>query len=518
MKPGLLPSHPFAALLLAGFIRLAAGPGAAGPATAQPWFEIDCVDAQSGRGVPLVELETVNHLRFVTDNAGRVAFGEPGLVGREVYFHVRSHGYELPQDSFGFAGARLTPQPGARAEIRLTRRNLAERLGRLTGEGRYRDSQILGYPVPSDTDAGLVAGQDSIQAARYRGQIYWFWGDTDRLSYPLGHFRTSGATSPPPGPGAWAPATGIPLNYFTNAEGFSRPMIPLPERPDGVIWIDGLVTLPDAQGRERLVCHYSRRKDLTTQIEHGLAVFNDELARFEPATTLPEKETWRYLQGQATIVEENGARWIYCGLPLPQVRVPARWEAARDPAAYEAFTCLNAEADPAQAPPRRGDDGQIAWTWRRDAAPAGPAQEKRWLKEKRLQPAECRFLPSAGEARPEMSHGTVRWNRYRRRWILIATELGGKTSMLGEVWYAEAASPVGPFLKAVKILTHDRQSFYNPCQHEFLDEADGRVIYFEGTYVNTFSGNPDATPRYNYNQILYRLDLGNAALSAAFSP
>ena len=42
------------------------------------WAEIRVVDAVSGRGVPLVELETVNNLRFVTDNAGRVAFQEPG--------------------------------------------------------------------------------------------------------------------------------------------------------------------------------------------------------------------------------------------------------------------------------------------------------------------------------------------------------------------------------------------------------------------------------------------------------
>jgi hypothetical protein len=35
----------------------------------------------------------------------------------------------------------------------------------------------------------------------------------------------------------------------------------------------------------------------------------------------------------------------------------------------------------------------------------------------------------------------------------------------------------------------------------------GRTIHFEGTYTNDFSGNPYKTPRYNYNQVLYRLDL-----------
>jgi hypothetical protein len=76
------------------------------------YAEIRVVDAESGRGVPLVELVTVNHVRFVTDNAGRVAFQELGLMDREVFFIVRSHGYEIKRDGFGFPGLRLTPKAG----------------------------------------------------------------------------------------------------------------------------------------------------------------------------------------------------------------------------------------------------------------------------------------------------------------------------------------------------------------------------------------------------------------------
>jgi hypothetical protein len=53
--------------------------------------------------------------------------------------------------------------------------------------------------------------------------------------------------------------------------------------------------------------------------------------------------------------------------------------------------------------------------------------------------------------------------------------------------------------------------------HDFLDREGGRVIHFEGTYTHEFSGNPDKTPRYNYNQILYRLDLDAPGLRAAQS-
>jgi hypothetical protein len=42
-------------------------------------------------------------------------------------------------------------------------------------------------------------------------------------------------------------------------------------------------------------------------------------------------------------------------------------------------------------------------------------------------------------------------------------------------------------------------------RHPFFDQAGGRIIYFEGTYTDTFSGKPVITPRYNYNQLMYRL-------------
>jgi hypothetical protein len=67
----------------------------------------------------------------------------------------------------------------------------------------------------------------------------------------------------------------------------------------------------------------------------------------------------------------------------------------------------------------------------------------------------------------------------------------------------------------VKIVTHDKQSFYNPCHHVFFDADGGRTIYFEGTYTNSFTSAP-ATPRYEYNQILYRLNLDAPALGKAF--
>ena len=111
-------------------------------------------------------------------------------------------------------------------------------------------------------------------------------------------------------------------------------------------------------------------------------------------------------------------------------------------------------------------------------------------------------------------NGSVYFNAYRQRWIGIFVQQFGESSFLGEVWYAEADTPVGPWAYAKKIVTHNKYSFYNPKQHPFFDKEGGRVIFFEGTYSHTFSGSPEnATPRYDYNQIMYCLDLGDPRMT-----
>src|ERR1700676_2808675 len=78
---------------------------AAPPATAdapRDCFVISVVDQDTGRGVPLVELKTTSNVAYWTDSNGLVAFAEPGLMDRNVFFSVRSDGYEFPADGFGF--------------------------------------------------------------------------------------------------------------------------------------------------------------------------------------------------------------------------------------------------------------------------------------------------------------------------------------------------------------------------------------------------------------------------------
>lgn len=67
----------------------------------------------------------------------------------------------------------------------------------------------------------------------------------------------------------------------------------------------------------------------------------------------------------------------------------------------------------------------------------------------------------------------------------------------------------------MKVLSHRKMSFYNPRLHVELSPESSPILLFEGTYTHSFSGESRQTPRYEYNQVLYRLDLDDPALAPA---
>jgi hypothetical protein len=161
----------------------------------------------------------------------------------------------------------------------------------------------------------------------------------------------------------------------------------------------------------------------------------------------------------------------------------------------------------------RTAEGNVRYGWKRNTPPMSLDLQKKLVAAGNLEPDECLFhVRNVETGKPiQVHHGCVNWNPYRQRWVLITSEFAG-TSILGEVWYAEAESPLGPWAYARKIVTHDKQSFYNPRHHPFLNQQDGRIVFFEGTYTHSFSGNHERTPRYEYNQIMYRMDLQDSRL------
>ncbi len=469
-----------------------------------PYFKIQVVDRQTGRGVPLVELRTVNDLRYLTDSNGTVAFHEPGLMDRDVFLHVESHGYEFPKDGFGYRGKRLKTTPGGKAVLELDRINIAERLYRITGQGIYRDTVLLGETAPLNDPVlnGQVVGQDSVYTCTYRGRLFWLWGDTNRPSYPLGHFWTAGAFSDLPAAGGLDPATGVDLEYFVDDKGFSRPVCRLKEK--GLVWLDGLLTVADKQGSERMVAKYARMKDLGHAYERGLVVFNDATDSFEPLVRSGPDFLPFHNSGHALAVDVGGRKYYYFATQFPlsvRMRVRADWDHICDPNRYEVLTSM--ETDEA---PRWVRAGELTG----DDAAQMPSLIKALKKEKNG--THLYDITSGKKVTPH--GGSVYFNAWRNKWIMVTVQQFGESSGLGEVWYAEADTPVGPWAYARKIVTHNKYTFYNPMQHPYFDGDGGRVICFEGTYSKTFSGSEKTpTPRYDYNQIMYRLNLEDSRLA-----
>ena len=485
------------------------------------YFKIQVVDRQTGRGVPLVELRTTNNIRYFTDSHGIVAFYEPGLMDMEVFFFIESHGYEFPKDGFGMRGTRLKISPGGSAVIEIDRINIAERLYRVTGQGIYRDSVLTGHPVPLKNPVlnGQVTGQDSVYTCLYRGRLFWMWGDTGRPSYPLGHFATAGAVSDLPGHGGLDPAIGVDLEYYIAEDGFSRPVSPLKE--PGMVWLDGLLTVSDKQGRERMVARFARMKSLGEAYEHGLVVFNDATQLFEPLVRSGGIDFLPFpASGHAFSVNVEGRKYYYFAIPFPltvRMRVRAEWDDVIDPNHYEVLTAL----EPKKSIGRRAQrldlgKSETPYRWIPFAQLTGnDASAKTTIIKALKQEKENVHLYDIKSGKKITPHGgTVYFNAYRQRWGAIFVQQFGETSFLGEVWYAEADTPVGPWAYTTKIATHNKYSFYNPKQHPLFDQDGGRILFFEGTYSFTFSGSAEnATPRYDYNQIMYRLNVDDPRLA-----
>lgn len=469
-----------------------------GAAVPPPYFQIQVVDEQTGRGVPLVGLRTVNAVRNWTDSNGIIAFFEPGMMGQEVFFHVESDGYHFPKDSFDNAGVKLRPEAGGSARISLSRLDIAERLYRVTGEGIYRDSVLTGQAVPIHHPLlnGGVVGQDTVIATVYRDRLYWFWGDTERLGYPLGNFAASGATSELPGRGGLFPSIGVNLTYFTGDDGFVAPMCP--GFGPGLHWIESVFVVPDDSGRERLMARVSSQKGLEPAYAWHLAVWNDEQHHFD------SRVRWELHDGhdsahpfRATVA---GTDYLFL---YPNYRVPASWAAITNLARYESFSCLK---DDGRAD--RDASGALLWRWRPGAERLHAGALRRLISEGVLTRTEAwlRTMDVESGKPVDLDRGSVCWNRSRRRWVMIAS------AGAGQIYFSESISPTGPWEYARRIVSQKAYNLYNPAQHSFFDEDQGRIIYFEGTYTAAFSDAREKTPRYDYNQILYRLDLSDPRL------
>ena len=427
----------FARAALVGTIVAMALPATAGGVSTDPAgspprvFRIQVVDEETSRGVPLVELRTVNQIRYYTDSNGIVAFDEPGLMNRKVYFSIASHGYEVDKDGFGFRGKALEVKEGGSARIAIRRVNIARRIYRVTGAGIYRDSVLTGDPVPIREPLlnGLVLGQDSVVSALFQGKIHWFWGDTNRPDYPLGNFHVPGATSELPGKGGLEPEVGVNLSYFVDDQGFARPTAPIPG--EGPTWLSGLVVLKDNAARERMFAAYVKVRKLLEVYERGLAEYHPETHRFEKIVQFPDTANYpgEFPSGHTVFSRDHGVEYVYYCNPYPLIRMPANPDQLKTIGSCEAFTCLKPGTRMTQQQLERGPDGSLHYDWKTNTQLVAQEQQNKLISSRLVKPEELLLnLRDLDSGKAVIAHGgSVCWNDFGQRWVMIALEARGST-------------------------------------------------------------------------------------------
>jgi hypothetical protein len=266
------------------------------------------------------------------------------------------------------------------------------------------------------------------------------------------------------------------------------------------VWIEGLFTVRDEQGRERLLATYTRQPGLDPPSERGVAVFDDVTKQFRVLAQMPL--IGGHIPSHPFRVTAQGKDYWYL---IPHERVPNEWKAITNPMSYESYTCLESGARFDKAKPRleRRGTGELVYGWKPNTDWIGADEERELIARGLMKKRKLSFpfsmrIPALRPA--------------RRRAPLLGTLTGRNGSCWGR--------------RRVRFTTQRRTiqlgrgglprrlSVTRFVQHPFFDQEGGRVIYLEGTYTSSFSDAKQDTPRYNYNQIMYRVRLDDPRLEA----
>lgn len=466
-------------------------------------------DNITGRGVPLVSLKTINHVEYVTDSNGYVAFYEEYLMNQPVWFYISSPGYEF-DSVWGLVGKSVNVTSGGSTILNIKRKNIAIRLYRTSGAGIYRDSIMLGHksPIKEPLLNSKVIGLDSTISTIFKGKIYWFFGDTERPGFPLGNFHVTGATSELPSRGGLDPNIGINYNYFTEKD-FVKSLAPF-EPLNVPTWVHSIITLRE-NNQESMVGWFYK---FSNPEEMGTMQWNDNKEIFELVEKHQEKNNIRINGAHTFIHRDNNIAYIYFASPYPNVRVRADVKSFHNISEYESYSCLVEGSNKNEEKIDRDSQGKVIYRWKKNTSNLFLNDYVNLMLKLKLQFNEVDYLKlrEFSTERIVLAHrGSVHFNYYRKKYIMILVETYGNPGMLGEVWFTESDNPEGPYNYAQKIATHGRVNFYNPVHQPFFDQQGGRIIFFEGTFTSTFdTGHP--VPYYNYNQLMYRLDLNDVRL------
>lgn len=152
--------------------------------------------------------------------------------------------------------------------------------------------------------------------------------------------------------------------------------------------------------------------------------------------------------GHPVGINRGNKRYYYFTTAFPlsvRMRVKASWESATDPNAFEVFTGLG---DPQGRP-----ESKFRWVSSKELLEAWNSQKSDLIKALQKEKEGNSFIYDIETGTAVKPHGgSVYWNEYRQKWIMIAVQEGASSSYLGEVWYAESDTPLGPWGYARKSL------------------------------------------------------------------
>lgn len=295
------------------------------------------------------------------------------------------------------------------------------------------------------------------------------------------------------------------LTYFVDATGFSKPVCPLPK--GGMHWIESRLTLPDGHGIERLLARVGMMPDLDHATEWDLMIFDDVKEEFEPIRRWDIHDPHQSAHPFQARVDGTNYYYIF-----PDFRVPEDLASVCDLSQYEAFSCLAGDGKwrGRESKMDREETGRVRYTWRKGADRLYERRLDELVEAQKLQRDEtwARLFDFETGALLSRKLECEAWNQFRKRWIAFFTD----KDKPGEVWFAEADTPLGPWGYGRRVVTHGDYNFYNVAHHPSFNQDGSRIVYFEGTYSDTFSGARTQTPRYDYNQIMYRLSLDDTRL------
>ena len=218
---------------------------------------------------------------------------------------------------------------------------------------------------------------------RVRGKLHWFWGDTNRPSYPLGNFHVPFATSLLPGEGGLDPVLGVNFTYAVGKNGFAKEAARMPGK--GPTWIDGLVVLPDKNRRPWLLAQYVKIKSSLTVYERGVVQFDDERQQFAHRAMFP-KDVPLFPHGHPFLHRaEDGHEYVYFAGGMPLVRVRANLESYLDPSRYETRTFLRPGTETGV---QRNPDGSLKLDWQRGRPKMDLNQVNKLVSDKKISAIE----------------------------------------------------------------------------------------------------------------------------------